>query len=103
MIGLKRMVLVAAVVGATSGLSVSLSVGAWAQDNPACAKFDDPLAYNACLAKLGPAAREVRADESEGAVRAPAPTSRIGPRVAWPAKRGWTHGRAHAEFVVKPR
>ena len=26
------------------------------QDNPACAKFEDPLAYNACLAKLGPKA-----------------------------------------------
>jgi hypothetical protein len=31
-----------------------------AQDNPACAKFEDPLAYNACLAHQGPTARAVR-------------------------------------------
>ncbi len=29
---------------------------AHAQDNPACAKYEAPLAYNACLAKLGPKA-----------------------------------------------
>jgi hypothetical protein len=28
-----------------------------AEDNPACAKFEDPLAYNACLARQGPIAR----------------------------------------------
>jgi len=30
--------------------------GAIAEDNPACAKYEEPLAYNACLAKLGPKA-----------------------------------------------
>ena len=35
---------------------VSSVAPAWAQDNPACAKFEEPFAYNACLAKLGPKA-----------------------------------------------
>ena len=30
--------------------------GALAEDNPACAKYEAPLAYNACLARLGPKA-----------------------------------------------
>ncbi|MGD0564433.1 MAG: hypothetical protein ABSA66_15255 [Roseiarcus sp.] len=39
------------------GLGV-LCVGApaRAEDNPACAKYEEPLAYNACLARLGPSA-----------------------------------------------
>jgi hypothetical protein len=38
-------------------LGVLAASPAAAQDNPACAKFADPLAYNACLARQGPAAR----------------------------------------------
>jgi hypothetical protein len=34
----------------------ALGGAAKAADNPACAKFEEPLAYNACLAKLGPKA-----------------------------------------------
>ncbi len=33
---------------------VALAGAARAEDNPACAKYQEPLAYNACLAKLGP-------------------------------------------------
>ena len=29
---------------------VSSVAPAWADDNPACAKFENPLEYNACLA-----------------------------------------------------
>lgn len=32
-----------------------------AQDNPACAKIENALAYNACLAKQGPPAHGTRA------------------------------------------
>lgn len=35
-------------------LALLLAFPAWAQD---CGRFEDPLAYNACLAKQGPAAR----------------------------------------------
>jgi hypothetical protein len=42
-----------------------------AQDNPACAKYEEPLAYNACLARLGPHAPGTRAvaapdDDADG-------------------------------------
>lgn len=32
---------------------LGLAASARAEDNPACAKYDDALAYNACLARLG--------------------------------------------------
>jgi hypothetical protein len=35
--------------------------GARGQDSAACAKFEDPLAYNACLARGGPPAHATRA------------------------------------------
>ena len=56
----------------------------------ACAKYEDPLAYNACLAKLGPQAHGAK------------PTRDIGPRDTVPAKRG-PHGREHMEFTITPR
>jgi hypothetical protein len=36
------------------------SAPALAVDNSACAKFDEPLAYNACLARFGPRAPDMR-------------------------------------------
>ncbi|MBV8661744.1 MAG: hypothetical protein JO107_01450, partial [Hyphomicrobiales bacterium] len=67
-------------------------------DNPACAKFEEPLAYNACLAKLGPPAHGVRAipepegdgkAESGGRSRSDAASSRS------------RRGRARMEFNVR--
>ena len=41
--------------GASGALLMMLyGSGAWAQDNPACAKFTNDFEYNACLAKVGP-------------------------------------------------
>ena len=76
---------------------------AWAQDNPACAKFQEPLAYNACLARMGPPARGTRAipepqgqsDEPRGAA---GPHARDGFAVAHEKR-----GRVRAEFDVAPR
>ena len=72
-----------------------LGARAHAQDNPACAKYEDPLAYNACLAKLGPQAHGARAapepaGETAGAHR---------PRGGGVATRGKT-GRMHMEFSI---
>jgi hypothetical protein len=71
-----------------------------AEDNPACAKFQEPLAYNACLARFGPRAHGVRAIASPdgdgggaGSDSAPADS----------AARPLVHqrrGRAHVEFDV---
>jgi hypothetical protein len=62
------------------------------EDNPACAKYQQPLAYNACLARLGPHARGVhsipdgQADSPPVSSEAPAPRQR--------------RGRSRAEFDV---
>ncbi|MGD0641012.1 MAG: hypothetical protein ABSC22_09730 [Roseiarcus sp.] len=40
---------------------LTLGAPARGQDNPACAQYQEPLAYNACLARLGPRAQESRA------------------------------------------
>ena len=75
---------------------------AHAQDDPACARFDDPLAYNACLASHGPKANDIgrgaapsaagRSDPEEGAP-VEAPTRALSaPRLAQ------HHGRVHMVF-----
>jgi hypothetical protein len=67
---------------------IALGGAANAVDNPACAKFEEPLAYNACLAKLGPKAYAV----------APAPMhERYG------AARREKSGRMRAEFSIHRR
>jgi hypothetical protein len=56
----------------------------------ACAKYEEPLAYNACLARQGPQAHGAIATRDAG-----------GPaRVA--TKRG-PHGRERMEFTITPR
>jgi hypothetical protein len=42
-----------------AALAVALSSAVRAEDDPACAKFEDPMAYNACLASHGPRAGAV--------------------------------------------
>ncbi len=76
-----------------------------AENDPACAKYEEPLAYNACLARHGPNARDIssapapsgqRPLDPERAVRAPAPRlAQSAPKVA---RR---HGRIHMEFLVR--
>ncbi|HEY1941226.1 MAG TPA: hypothetical protein VGH40_03805 [Roseiarcus sp.] len=68
-----------------------------AQDNPRCAKFEEPLAYNACLARLGPPAHGVRAlpDPEGGASADSAAPFRGGPVVSHMRR-----GRARLEFDV---
>jgi len=67
---------------------------AWAED---CAKFDDPLAYNSCLARQGPAARAAHV----GAAPAAAPAYRA-------ARLRRVHSaivirRGRSELVFTPR
>jgi hypothetical protein len=65
-----------------------------ADDNAACAKFESPLAYNACLAKLGPPASATRGiPEAVGGHRSAAPV--------FAAQR--TKGRVRMEFTITPR
>ncbi len=84
-------------IPALIGLVILLSAApAFPQDNPACAKFQEPLAYNACLARQGPPARMVRA----------APMANTATVGAWRAQGRPTYfrargGRAHAVFDVR--
>jgi hypothetical protein len=66
-----------------------------AEDNPACAKFQDPLAYNACLARQGPAARatQMRAAPMRGTPSLHAPGRRAAGRIVA------TSGRKRGEMV----
>jgi len=79
--------------------------GATAQDNPACAKYQEPLAYNACLASHGPKATDVGAGGSpdERNHSGPAPMRSATPSRFEPA---WSHatrrrGRVHMEFRLQ--
>jgi hypothetical protein len=82
-----------------------------AQDNPACARFEEPLAYNACLASHGPKAKEIGAAPGDGArqIGQDGGASADPPRraqIAAPAARGMAHvsrrpGRIHMEFRVR--
>ena len=81
---------------------------ALAEDDPSCAQYQEPMAYNACLARHGPKANGVGAHLSdtsperagqnrayEGEARAPASGFRRWP----PVQR--VHGRVHMEFQVR--
>jgi hypothetical protein len=72
---------------------------ALAQDNPACAKYENPLAYNACLAKLGPKAGATRAESAPG-YDGPAAVRRTHGLVTITRNR---RGRVEAVFSVRPR
>ncbi|HEX9167535.1 MAG TPA: hypothetical protein VF886_01220 [Roseiarcus sp.] len=81
---------------------------ALAEDDPSCAQYQEPMAYNACLARHGPKANEVGAHsgaaQPERAVQdrayggeAHAPATGFG---RWPhAQR--VRGRVHMEFQVR--
>ena len=69
-------------IGGLAVLAALAGAPARADDYAACAKFDNPLAYNQCLAAQGPVAHGTR-------VSAPPPEGEDGPpRGAWAA-----HGR----------
>ncbi len=69
-------------------------------ENPACAKIEEPLAYNACLARFGPRAPGVRATaDPEGDLGGPGAGDRRRAHGGGElSRRG--HGRFHMEFDV---
>jgi hypothetical protein len=83
------------------------SVGPARADDPACAKYEDPLAYNACLASHGPKATDLGTipHQSIGSRPPPVQAQRSMPAPVRSA-RGWPHaahrrGRARMEFRVR--
>jgi hypothetical protein len=77
-----------------------------AQDNPACAQYREPMAYNACLAQHGPKASGV------GQLHGGPQPGRAAPNRVWYGHSRGTptarysspqraHGRVHMEFPVR--
>jgi len=94
-----RTILIAAALVLASG-----GAPARAQDNPACAKFQEPLEYNACLAKLGPKAGATLAvPEPPGAAPAvlTAPAARGVHSMHAFAAPPRTKGRVRMEFTIR--
>ncbi len=89
-----------------AAIALSLAALAWAgaaraEDNPACAQYREPMAYNACLAQHGPKANigGLRGTPQPGrGAHASAREVRHW-RAASPAKHA--HGRMHMEFQVR--
>jgi hypothetical protein len=93
-----------------ASIALSLATLAWAalpwagsaraEDDPACAQYHEPMAYNACLARHGPKANGVGTLSRQfraGAVaqdRAPRSFQR------WQGVQR-AHGRVHMEFRVQ--
>ncbi|MGO9418013.1 hypothetical protein [Roseiarcus sp.] len=85
-------------------LAAALPGLARAEDDPACAKFTEPLAYNACLASHGPKANNLRTAPGSGARRVDPEgerTSEAPRRAAPPAQVFRPRGRVHMEFRVR--
>jgi hypothetical protein len=88
-----------------SGIAL-LPSGVKAQEDPACAKYQEPLAYNACLASHGPKANDIGAGvprtersglEPARSKRSATP-SRIVQASPYATRR---HGRVHMEFRLQ--
>jgi hypothetical protein len=76
-----------------------------AEDDPSCAQYQEPMAYNACLARHGPKAGAVGAHSGEtqpdGAGQDRAGQDRAHGGVPhWPRAQR-VHGRVHMEFQVR--
>jgi hypothetical protein len=81
---------------------------AQAVDDPACAQYQEPMTYNACLARHGPKANNIGTHPGEArpglAAQDRAQDRQVGPPAT--AGRRWqraqrSHGRVHMEFLVK--
>jgi hypothetical protein len=74
-----------------------LAVG---QDDPACAKYQEPLAYNACLASHGPKANAMGANPGQSQPGHLPSAQSLPPGREWPAATR-RHGRVHMEFRIQ--
>jgi hypothetical protein len=88
-----------------AALGLCLAALAWAgaarADNPACAQYREPMAYNACLAQHGPKANIGPSHAAPQPGRGAQPRARGAYR--WRGGRPATraHGRMHMEFPVR--
>jgi hypothetical protein len=78
------------------------------EDNPACAQYREPMAYNACLARHGPRANNIGANTGHAEPSRGAGDETSRGKASWPAvpARRWqpaerSHGRVHMEFRIQ--
>ncbi len=78
---------------------------AYAEGDPACAKYQDPLAYNACLASHGPRAPGLATLPRAAEQNHLATPARATPSRPVPSRSGWawrhavrSHSRVRMEF-----
>jgi hypothetical protein len=102
-------------MAARAAIALSLAALAWtasarAEDDPACAQYREPMAYNLCLAQHGPKAKSI------GKLRGGPQPGQAGQDRVWSGRtRGHAqaarfyspqvarrvHGRMHMEFHVR--
>jgi hypothetical protein len=97
-------------MAARAAIALSLAALAWtasarAEDDPACAQYREPMAYNACLARHGPKANGVgtlSGHYQPGPIRSDWKHSRA-PTARFTGGQGAqrVHGRMHMEFRVQ--
>jgi hypothetical protein len=99
-------------MAARAAIALLLAALAWAasaraEDDPACAQYREPMAYNACLARHGPKANVGTHSGQFGPRGAARGWAGDGGRTRAPAAfRRWrgaqpVHGRMHMEFQVR--
>ena len=79
---------------------------AWAEDDPACAQYHEPMAYNACLARHGPKANGVGSFQAVPISRRRArrrrdsePGAKVLPALAGRPARPWAHAHGVSRSV----
>jgi hypothetical protein len=86
-------------------IELAFAVPALAQDDTACARYQEPMAYNACLARHGPKANDVATRPAYGQQGRLALGRRGGSEAAkgdrGSARATRNRGRVHMEFLVK--
>jgi hypothetical protein len=102
-------------MAARAAITLCLAALGWAgsaqaQDDPACAKYHDPMAYNLCLAQDGPKANGVGQLHGGGPQPGSAAQGRVWyghahgaptARFTSPRSAQRVHGRVHMEFQVR--
>jgi hypothetical protein len=90
------------------GFAVAAASAARAADDPACAQYEDPIAYNACLAKHGPKANAISGQPRHATEWRPGEAKRSGEAKSGSAGEGLRdgsaptrrHGRVHMEIPI---
>jgi hypothetical protein len=77
-----------------------------AEDDPVCARYTEPLAYNACLASHGPKAKDLATKgahhAAERIAQPPEAARTRAPRIGRGSRRPMrARGRMHMEFRLK--